>query len=231
MALLQETRSSKNTRPSNWHEKPDSVSFQRTVGSHSRQPHGHIRSTECLLWMAFGLFRKVRISGEAGNSPCDRNHGHSVVLLPAFKRRARPADLSTFRYNSSEERLQIPVSWKPLSSEVTWESPWSTTIPLTEPAISSRPVLRRTHTVLPLQRYRADPTKHAAVVPRPCSFGIGTWRHLQFRAGGRAGVDRYSAPAIVDGIASLNTTFVNPEIKAIINTQDSGSATQPWLSP
>jgi NTE family protein len=53
-------------------------------------------------------------------------------------------------------------------------------------------------------------------------FGMGTWRHLQLRIGGRAGADHYSAPAIVDGIASLNTTFVNPEIKAIINTQDSG---------
>jgi len=53
-------------------------------------------------------------------------------------------------------------------------------------------------------------------------FGIGTWRHLQFRAGGHAGFDRYSAPAKTNGMDSSNTAFINPEFKAIINTQDSG---------
>jgi len=53
-------------------------------------------------------------------------------------------------------------------------------------------------------------------------FGIGTWRHLQLRAGARAGVDRYSGPAAVNGIETTNTGFVNPEFTGIINTQDSG---------
>jgi len=52
--------------------------------------------------------------------------------------------------------------------------------------------------------------------------GLGTWRHLQFRIGGRAGADSYSGPASVNGIESSNTAFINPEIKGIINTQDSG---------
>ena len=53
-------------------------------------------------------------------------------------------------------------------------------------------------------------------------FGIGTWRHLQLRAGARAGLDRYSDPVETNGIESSNTSFVNPEIIGIVNTQDSG---------
>jgi len=53
-------------------------------------------------------------------------------------------------------------------------------------------------------------------------FGVGTWRHLQFRAGGRAGKDSYSGPVNANGIEASSTSFVNPEIKGIINTQDSG---------
>jgi len=54
-------------------------------------------------------------------------------------------------------------------------------------------------------------------------FGIGTWRHLQLRAGARAGVDRYSAPVVSNGIETTNTGFANPEITGTINTQDSES--------
>ena len=53
-------------------------------------------------------------------------------------------------------------------------------------------------------------------------FGIGTWRQLQLRLGAKAGFDRYSRPVTVDGLQATNTGFVNPEIKGIINTQDSG---------
>jgi NTE family protein len=53
-------------------------------------------------------------------------------------------------------------------------------------------------------------------------FGIGTWRQLQLRVGARAGVDRYSSPTMPGGIDVPDTGFVNPEIKGIINTQDSG---------
>ena len=53
-------------------------------------------------------------------------------------------------------------------------------------------------------------------------FGIGTWRHLQLRVGARAGIDRYSGPAVVNGIETTNTSFANPEITGVINTQDSG---------
>jgi NTE family protein len=54
-------------------------------------------------------------------------------------------------------------------------------------------------------------------------FGIGTWRHVQLRAGARAGIDRYSDPVPVNGIETSNTSFANPEITGIINTQDSGT--------
>jgi NTE family protein len=53
--------------------------------------------------------------------------------------------------------------------------------------------------------------------------GIGTWRHLQLRAGARAGFDRYSDPAADEtAIAAANTAFIKPEVNGTINTQDSG---------
>lgn len=52
-------------------------------------------------------------------------------------------------------------------------------------------------------------------------FGIGTWRQVQLQIGARAGVDRYSN-ASVPGSNGPETSFVNPEIQGIINTQDSG---------
>jgi NTE family protein len=53
-------------------------------------------------------------------------------------------------------------------------------------------------------------------------FGIGTWRHLQLRSGIQAGFDRYSSPVSVDGLEATDTGFVTPEVRGIINTQDSG---------
>ena len=53
-------------------------------------------------------------------------------------------------------------------------------------------------------------------------LGIGTWRHLQLRMGGRAGLDRYSGPVTTRGIEAAATAFVNPEVEGVINTQDSG---------
>jgi NTE family protein len=53
-------------------------------------------------------------------------------------------------------------------------------------------------------------------------FGVGTWRHLQLRAGARAGLDRYNAAVTVNGIETSDTGFANPEITAIVNNQDSG---------
>ena len=80
--------------------------------------------------------------------------------------------------------------------------------------------VERTHFYHYTGEDRSDETRSRGSVS--LFIGMGTWRHLQFRIGGRAGADRYSGPAIVNGITSFNTTFVNPEIKAIINTQDSG---------
>jgi len=53
-------------------------------------------------------------------------------------------------------------------------------------------------------------------------FGIGTWRHLQLRVGTRAGYDSYSSRITVDGVQASSTTFANPEIVWIVNSQDSG---------
>jgi NTE family protein len=52
-------------------------------------------------------------------------------------------------------------------------------------------------------------------------FGLGTWRHLQLRAGARAGLDRYGTQTLFNGIETTDTTFVNPEITGIVNSQDS----------
>jgi outer membrane protein assembly factor BamA len=53
-------------------------------------------------------------------------------------------------------------------------------------------------------------------------FGVGTWRHIQVRFGANGGVDRYSDPVNTVLPPSLNTGFVNPEVRVIVNTQDSG---------
>jgi len=53
-------------------------------------------------------------------------------------------------------------------------------------------------------------------------LGTGTWRYLQARAGLRVGFDSYSKPVTVDGVRSTDTSFVNPEFVAVINSQDSG---------
>ena len=53
-------------------------------------------------------------------------------------------------------------------------------------------------------------------------FGIGTWRHLQLRTGAQAGYDWYSNPLTANGLEASNTSFFNPEVKGIINDQDSG---------
>jgi NTE family protein len=53
-------------------------------------------------------------------------------------------------------------------------------------------------------------------------FGVGTWRHVQLRGGVRAGLDRYNTEVDFNGVHSADTRFVNPEMTATVNTQDSG---------
>jgi NTE family protein len=52
--------------------------------------------------------------------------------------------------------------------------------------------------------------------------GIGTWRFAQLRLGGQAGYDWYSRTVVVDGISSRSGGFTVPEVRWIVNHQDSG---------
>ena len=52
--------------------------------------------------------------------------------------------------------------------------------------------------------------------------GIGTWRFAQLRFGGRAGYDWYSRTVVVDGVSSRSGGFTVPEVRWIVNHQDSG---------
>ena len=52
--------------------------------------------------------------------------------------------------------------------------------------------------------------------------GIGTWRFAQVRIGGRAGYDWYSRSVNVDRVSSRNGGFTVPELRWIVNHQDSG---------
>jgi NTE family protein len=52
--------------------------------------------------------------------------------------------------------------------------------------------------------------------------GIGTWRFAQLRAGVQAGYDSYEGSPTVDGVKANSGAFVNPELRWIFNTQDSG---------
>jgi NTE family protein len=80
--------------------------------------------------------------------------------------------------------------------------------------------LERTHSYQYTENGRSDQRRSRAA--GSLFFGIGTWRQVQLRIGARAGADWYSSPTIANGIEASDTTFVNPEIKGIINTQDSG---------
>ena len=52
--------------------------------------------------------------------------------------------------------------------------------------------------------------------------GIGTWRFAQLRLGAEAGYDSYSRPVIVDSVRSRSGGFTQPQLRWILNDQDSG---------
>jgi NTE family protein len=52
--------------------------------------------------------------------------------------------------------------------------------------------------------------------------GIGTWRFAQLRLGAEAGSDSFSRSVIVDGIRSVSGGFTQPQVRWILNDQDSG---------
>ena len=52
--------------------------------------------------------------------------------------------------------------------------------------------------------------------------GIGTWRFAQLRLGVEAGYDSYSRSVIADGVRSRSGGFAVPQVRWILNTQDSG---------
>lgn len=52
--------------------------------------------------------------------------------------------------------------------------------------------------------------------------GIGTWRFAQLRLGAEAGYDSYSRAVAIDGVRSESGGFARPELRWILNDQDSG---------
>jgi NTE family protein len=52
--------------------------------------------------------------------------------------------------------------------------------------------------------------------------GIGTWRFAQLRVGVQAGYDSYDSSLSVDGVKAESGGFAAPEVRWIINSQDSG---------
>jgi NTE family protein len=52
--------------------------------------------------------------------------------------------------------------------------------------------------------------------------GIGTWRFAQLRLGAEAGYDSYSRSVIVDSVRSRSGVFTQPQLRWILNNQDSG---------
>ena len=52
--------------------------------------------------------------------------------------------------------------------------------------------------------------------------GIGTWRFAQLRLGEEAGYDSYSRSVTVDGVRSRSGGFLQPQLRWILNDQDSG---------
>jgi NTE family protein len=52
--------------------------------------------------------------------------------------------------------------------------------------------------------------------------GIGTWRFAQLRVGLQAGYDFYSHSPVVDGVKAESGGFAAPEVRWIVDSQDSG---------
>jgi NTE family protein len=52
--------------------------------------------------------------------------------------------------------------------------------------------------------------------------GVGTWRDAQFSLGFQAGYDAYSSAPAVDGVKAVSGGYASPEVRWILNTQDSG---------
>ncbi len=52
--------------------------------------------------------------------------------------------------------------------------------------------------------------------------GIGTWRFAQLRLGAEAGYDSYSRSVTVDNVRSRSGGFTQPQLRWILNNQDSG---------
>jgi len=52
--------------------------------------------------------------------------------------------------------------------------------------------------------------------------GIGTWRFAQLRVGAEAGYDSYSRSVVVDGVRAASGGFTQPQLRWILNDQDSG---------
>ncbi|MGO8760090.1 MAG: patatin-like phospholipase family protein [Terracidiphilus sp.] len=52
--------------------------------------------------------------------------------------------------------------------------------------------------------------------------GTGTWRFAQLRLGAQAGYDSYSASVVTEGVPSRDGGFVQPELRWILNTENSG---------
>ncbi len=52
--------------------------------------------------------------------------------------------------------------------------------------------------------------------------GMGTWRFAQLRLGAEAGYDSYSRSVIVDGVRTRSGVFTQPQLRWILNNQDSG---------
>jgi NTE family protein len=53
-------------------------------------------------------------------------------------------------------------------------------------------------------------------------LGAGTWRFAQLRLGAQAGYDSYDRTVVVDRVASRSGGFTIPEVRWIVDTQDSG---------
>jgi NTE family protein len=52
--------------------------------------------------------------------------------------------------------------------------------------------------------------------------GVGTWRFAQLRLGMQAGYDSHSGQVAVDGVSSRDGGFAQPEMRWILNTENSG---------
>jgi NTE family protein len=147
----------------------------------------------------------VRVSGQYAVSPGEPSRFEVKLSTAVIPKNAYKAQIMTTANLGYDPRLQLEA-YKPFGGSQYF--------------IASQFFGGRTH----FNSY-AGPDRQSDTRDRvggALYTGIGTWRFAQLRLGAQAGYDSYSRSVVVDGVTSHSGGFTVPEVRWIVNHQDSG---------